>query len=111
MNDPVPVVLRWSPRLLGTLAALFIGAFALDAADDGIPTLLLHAAPALALLLAVALSWRREWIAGIVFIGLGTYYGVTMTRRWDWILAISGPLITAGALYLWSWARRRAARG
>lgn len=111
MSDPASTLLRWSPRLLGVLVALFIGAFALDATDEGLPALLLHAAPALALLLAVALAWRREWVGGIVFVALGVFYGATMTRRWDWILAISGPLIAVGLLFFWSWARRRAARG
>ena len=46
MSDSLPGVLRWSPRLLGIIAALFFGAFALDAADEGLPALLLHAARA-----------------------------------------------------------------
>jgi hypothetical protein len=96
-------LLLWSPRILGILVALFLGAFALDAAGEGIPAFLLHAAPALLLLAAVAVSWRWQWVGGAVFIALALFYTAIALRRVDWILIISGPLLVVGVLFIWSW--------
>jgi hypothetical protein len=96
-------LLLWSPRILGILVALFLGAFALDAVGEGISAFLLHAAPALLLLVVVAVSWRWEWVGGAVFITLALFYTAIALRRVDWILIISGPLIVVGVLFLWSW--------
>ena len=94
----------------GTELVLFIGSFALDAFShglsfvDALPGFLVHLIPAFVLLALVAVSWRWEWIGGVAFIGLAVVYAVTMaTGRLDWMLAISGPLLVVGALFLWSW--------
>jgi hypothetical protein len=95
-------LLIWSPRILGILVAVFIGAFALDAVDEGIVAFLIHLAPSILLLLVVAVAWRWEWIGAAAFIGLALLYGAN-APRWDWILVISGPLAAVGLLYLLSW--------
>ena len=107
-------LLLWSPRILGILASVFIGMFALDAFSPGksffeaLPDFLVHLTPAFVLLALVGASWRRAWIAGVAFIGLAVVYAVTMSKgRIDWMLVISGPLAIVGALYLWSWVHYR----
>ena len=111
-------LLRWVPRLLGILVSAFVGLFALDAFSAGKPftdavlDFLIHLLPALMLLTVVALSWRREWIGAVVFIGLAVLYSLTMARgHLDWMLLIGTPLLIVGALFLWSWLDQRVARG
>ncbi len=98
--------LLWSPRILGICNALFLALFAMDALAEGPLALLIHAAPALFLLLVVALAWRWAWIGGLVFIALALLYAATTLQRPDWILSISGPLLAVGILFLLSWRYR-----
>lgn len=110
MRD-MSLFLLWGPRVLGIAVGLFLALFALDAFEPGQPFLrnlagfAIHLMPSLLLLTVVALSWRREWIGGIVFLSLGVWYAVEVIGRGhlDWALGISGPLLVTGALYLWSW--------
>ena len=106
-------LLLWSPRILGIAVSLFLGLFALDAFERGKPVAVvltdfaMHLVPAAVVLAIVALSWRRPWIGGVAFVLLGAAYGPTVSFRLDWTLPISGPLLTAGALFLWSWRKQR----
>ncbi len=107
------LLLLWSPRILGIAVSLFLSLFALDAFERGKPVasvltdFALHLVPAAVVLAIVALSWRRPWIGGVAFVLLGAAYGPTVNFRLDWTLPISGPLLTAGVLFLWSWRRHR----
>ena len=93
--------------------SLFLSLFALDAFERGKPLVsvltdfAIHLIPAAVVLAIVALSWRRPWIGGVAFVVLGAAYGPTVNFRLDWTLPISGPLLTAGALFLWSWRRQQ----
>jgi hypothetical protein len=100
----------WAPRVLGVLTSLFIGLFALDAFGAGrpfaqaLPEFLVHLIPAIVLLAIVAVSFRRPWMGAGAFIALGLAYAATVPRgHLDWTIAISGPLLTVGCLFLWSW--------
>jgi hypothetical protein len=106
--------LLWSPRILGTLVSVFLGMFALDAFSPGkpilesVPGFFIHLIPALTVLGVVILSWQREWIGGLACIGLAIAYALSVgARHADWALAISGPLLVVGTLFLWSWQHRR----
>ena len=110
-------LLVWSPRILGILVSVYIGAFALDAFGENRPLpqaladFVVHVGPAVILLALVIASFRREWIGAVAFIGLAVLYAATLSRnRLDWILAISGPLAIVGALFLWSALRRGSVR-
>jgi CHASE2 domain-containing sensor protein len=106
-------LLLWSPRILGIAVSVFLSLFALDAFERGKPLasvltdFAMHLAPAAVILAIVALSWRRPWIGGVAFVLLGAAYGPAVSFRLDWTLPISGPLLTAGALFLLSWRRHR----
>ena len=101
------------PRILGILVSLFIGIFALDAFSQGAPFLealpdfLVHLIPSVVLLAVVGASWRSEWLAGLVFVGLALLYALMASGHVEWMLLISGPLMVVGALFLWSWRHRR----
>lgn len=94
---------------LGIAVSLFLALFALDAFTPGKPpgraltNLTIHLVPAGTVLGIVALSWRRAWIGGAAFILLAGAYALTVRFRPDWVLAISGPLLMVGVLFLWSW--------
>lgn len=106
-------VVRWAPRVLGIGVSLFVGAFALDAFSQGLPfaqalpDFLMHALPGIVLLAAVALAWHREWLGACAFIGAAALYAVMAPDRTDWILAIAGPLLLTGLLFLAGWVQRR----
>lgn len=115
MMNASPAGFAWVPRLLGVLTALFLGVFALDAFEAGrplvqsLPGFAIHLVPTLVLLLAVAVSWRRDWVGGVIFVALSLLYALKAAPRFDWILTVSGPLLFVGMLFFWSWSRRRAA--
>lgn len=102
-------VLRWTPRVLGTLMAAFLGLFALDAFSEGKPLVqalgdfVIHLLPAALVVAVVALAWRWEWVGALAFGGLAIAYAASVSGRVDWILVISGPLFVIGALYFGSW--------
>ena len=101
--------LLWMPRVLGILAGLFLGLFALDAFSEGrplaqaLPDFIIHLVPGAVLFAVVALSWRWPWVGAAAFLGLALAYAASNTSRPDWILTISGPLAIIGALFFWSW--------
>jgi hypothetical protein len=63
------------------------------------------------LLAIVVMFWRRPWLGGAGFILLGAAYAFAVGFRPDWVVAISGPLLAVGALFLWSWRATRPQRG
>lgn len=99
----------WSARILGIAVCVFLGVFALDAWEPGKPVarsvvdFLVHLLPSAMVLAIVALSWRRPWIGGVAFVVLAVAYAVMVGFRFDWVLAISGPLLIVGLLFLWTW--------
>jgi hypothetical protein len=107
------LVLLWCPRILGLAVAVFLGLFALDAFEPGKPVaraladFAIHLTFPAVVLGIVALSWRRAWIGGVAFIALAAAYALLVRSRPDWILVISGPLLTVGMLFLWSWRANR----
>jgi len=114
MKSPVKRVLFWTPRVLCILFAVFVSLFALDVFGEGygfwgtILALLIHLIPTGVILIVLAISWRWEWVGGILFIALGVVYLVTSWGRFHWsaYLVISGPLFLVGVLFLINWLYR-----
>ena len=106
-------LLLWAPRVLGILVCLFLSLFALDAFGAGktfmraLPDFLIHIAPMAVLLVVVALSWKWEWLGGVVFTALACGYAYLARHHAAWIPTIAGPLLVVGVLFLWSWVHRR----
>jgi hypothetical protein len=111
------VLLLWAPRLIGIAVCLFLSLFALDAFTGSKPALeaagefLVHVSPVLFLLVVVALSWRWEWVGGLVFTGIAVAYAYLARDHAAWIATISGPLLLVGLLFLVSWSQHRRLRG
>jgi hypothetical protein len=113
-GDPVPRWLYWTPRILGVLFAVFISLFALDALEGPygpgprLVALAVHLVPTALVVAALVVAWRQEGIGALLFLGLGAYYVAISWghSRWDAYLAVAGPLLVTGLLFLLGWLRR-----
>jgi len=115
MNKPIRQAIFWAPRILGILFAIFISIFALDVFGEGYSfwetalALVMHLIPTAVLVVILILSWRWEWIGGILFPALGILYLVFAGgQHWSAYVAIAGPLFLEGILFLLSWRYRAA---
>lgn len=113
MNERTKHILFWTPRVLAVLFAAFISIFAFDVFDGGynfwetILALLIHLIPTAVVLLVLALSWRWEWIGGIMYPVLGILYLIAFEgQHWSAYLLIAGPLFLIGALFWLNWLYR-----
>jgi len=114
MKRPVKRLLFWTPRILCILFAVFVSLFALDVFGEGyglwgtMLALLMHLIPTGVILIVLAISWRWEWVGGVLFITLGVLYLVMAWGRFHWstYLVISGPLFLVGVLFLINWLYR-----
>ena len=109
--------LLWLPRVLSVLFAGFISLFALDVFGAGyglwetIWALFVHLIPTWLILAAPAISWRWEWLGGVLFPLLGVLYIVTFRGfQWSVYLGMAGPLFVIGDLFLSSWLYRKSLR-
>ena len=107
-------LLFWTPRILGLLFAAFISLFAFDVFEGNhgfwqtTLALMMHLIPTAILIAVVAVSWRWEWVGGVLFPGLGIFYLVSFWGRFPWSVyaLISGPLFLLGVLFLMNWRQR-----
>ena len=76
-RTPVEQLLYWAPRVLCIVTAIFISLFALDVFNEGkgfwgrAVALLIHLIPTFLILVVLSVSWRREWIGGVLFPRVG----------------------------------------
>ena len=102
-------------RIISIAFALFISIFSLDVFSEnyGFPkivlALLIHLIPTFLVFLVLLLSWRREWIGGLVYIGLGILYIISGKGSMNWTanLLIDGPLFILGILFFIAWYQKR----
>ena len=112
MKGPVRRLLFWSPRVLCIAFALFVSLFALDVFNEGlglwktILALSIHLIPTAFIVVVLVLSWRWEWVGGILYIAAGTFYLIEARHHPDWVVVISGALFLVGALFLLNWLKR-----
>ena len=112
---PEQQLLYWSPRVLSIVFIAFTCIFALDVFGESrgfgetILALLMHLIPQFLMMGILILSWRREWIGGVVFILLAILYIVGMWGRFPLMtyVIISGPLALTGILFLLNWRYRK----
>jgi hypothetical protein len=99
----------WIARVLGIAVCVFFAVFAMDAWEPGksvarvVTDVLIHLLPSAVVLTIVVMSWRRPRIGGVAFVVLAVVYAALVGFRFGWVLAISGPLLIVGLLFLWSW--------
>ena len=102
-------IVLWAPRIIGLGLALFLSVFAFDAFTDPrgvlatIIALFMGLIPAMITLIAVAIGWKHEGIAAIIFVVGALFYAVSALEHPDWILIITGPLVLEASLFYLSW--------
>ncbi len=114
MSTLADKLVYWAPRVLSILFALFISLFALDVFSETrgfwetTGALLMHLIPTFFILIVLFVSWRREWIAAILYAALAVLYVVGMWGKFPLAtyLAIAGPLVLTAALFMLSWHQR-----
>jgi hypothetical protein len=119
MKPNLKRILFWTPRVLCLLFAAFISLFAFDVFGESrgfwqtVLALLMHLIPTAILLAVLAVSWRWEWVGGVLFPALGVFYLVTCWGRFHWsaYVVIAGPLFLVGALFLLNWRQRKTLQG
>lgn len=112
--SPLQKLLYWTPRTFCIVFILFSSLFALDVFGESqsvwqtILALLMHLIPTFILITILVVTWRREWIGGILFILLGILYVVMYWGRFPLMTysLISGPLVIIGILFLLNWKYR-----
>jgi hypothetical protein len=114
MNTSIKRALFWTPRILCILFAMFLSLFASDVFGEGLSfwetilALLIHLVPVYIVIIILVIAWRWEWVGAILFTALAVLYVVWAWGRFDWsaYLAISGPLVLVGVLFLFNWIYR-----
>ena len=113
-------LLYWAPRATCITCAVFISMFAMDVFGEGrdlwgtVVALSMHLIPTFIILLVLVISWRREWIGGVLFIAAAVAYVWSIWEaRFFWSAGplIAGPLLITGILFLLNWFHRAALRG
>lgn len=78
--------LRWSPRVIAIVYAVFISLFSLDAWGTGagfweeLAAFIVHLMPTYFVLAALVIAWHRPRVGGVLFIILATVFGVVFGR-------------------------------
>ncbi|RPH93510.1 hypothetical protein EHM69_10105 [candidate division KSB1 bacterium] len=115
MNAAAKRWLFWTPRIICMLFAAFISLFAFDVFDGShgfwemILGFLIHLLPTTFLVVLILIvSWRREWIGGLLFNFLAVFFIVMSWGKLPWygFAAMSGPLFIVGILFLLNWRYR-----
>jgi hypothetical protein len=107
-------LLYWAPRTFCIVFTIFTSLFALDVFEESkgiwetISALLMHLIPTFILIAILIVTWRREWIGGILFIMLGILYIVMYWGKFPLMTysIITGPLVIIGILFLLNWKYR-----
>lgn len=111
-------LLYWIPRVLCIVFILFTSLFAFDVFNESkgigkiILDLFMHLIPTFVLTIVLVLTWKREWIGGILFISFGFLYIINMWGRFPLAtyILIAGPLFIIGILFLLNWKYREVLR-
>ena len=99
---------RLIPKILSVVLVFFLGLFALDAFDSGLPlsrqiiAFAIHLIPSLFLAVIAALAWRMPRLGGWLYIASAAFYVFTAWGKvvWTAFAVISGPLAITGLLFI-----------
>ena len=94
-------------RILSVLYAVFISIFSFDVFEEKysfwkmILALFMHLIPTCLLLIIFWISFKKEWIAGLLYLIIGISYIFLAWGKFYWSVyfMIAGPLITIGILF------------
>lgn len=111
MTKRMKQIIYWAPRILCILFAIFISIFSLDVFNAGynfwqtVLAFTMHNIPTAVIIIALIISWQREWIGGALFTALGFLYIIIEWGKFniDAYLLIAGPLLLIGILFFVNW--------
>lgn len=114
MNKSFKNTIFWTPRILGILFILFVSLFALDIFEMKLSTwetfvgLFVHLLPSIAMILALVLAWRWEWIGAAFFFVVGAWFLYISTPGdvMYYIVFNGVPLVIAVCFFL-GWIYRK----
>lgn len=104
----LPDLIRWVPRILCILFAVFISLFSFDVFGEqagflkALSAFLIHNIPTLLIFTILLFSWKRSWIGGISFIILGIIYLIWFSGNTKYLFFYL-PLFTIDTLFLSDW--------
>lgn len=111
-------IFYWAPRIATILFAMFISLFSFDVFEEcyslfeTILAFFIHLIPVFIVLFILIVSWKREWIGGILYITLAFIYIFVSLGKFNfsvfWIIPF--PLIIVGILFLVGWFKRKELR-
>ena len=70
-------IIHWAPRIICMIAILLISMFAFDAFEERLPiwqqltSFFIHLIPTYFLITLLIITWKREFIGGIIFLLVG----------------------------------------
>lgn len=111
MNKSSKHLLFWSPRVLCILFALFISIFAFDVFDETRSfwntaiALVIHLVPTIIIVVALIVSWKWEWIGGILYLVFALVYVASTWGRFPVFVyfIMSGPMVIISVLFFLNW--------
>lgn len=113
-------ILYWAPRILSILFIFYLTLFSLDVFQPGMSAkqialgLLMHNVPSIIMIILLVIAWKKEIVGvatyfgvGLLYIGYVTFGVVNSKLQWylaiTWIMAIAGPALIIGTLFLINW--------
>jgi hypothetical protein len=101
-------IIYYIPRALGIIFIVFMSLFSLDVFGETGPWymilagFLMHLIPVMLLLVILLYAWRREFVGGIIFIGLAIIFTIFFNtyRQWQTFIMISFPVFLTGFLFI-----------
>ena len=111
MKKKISKLVYWTPRILSIIFIFFLALMSLDVFSpelsfwESVVGLFMHNIPVFILLIALLISWKYEWVGGLVFILAGLLYIVVLMRNsfeWymlSWAIQIAGIAFFIGILF------------
>ena len=92
-------MMRKLTRILSIVFILFISMFALDVfgEEQWFLALLIHLIPSFILMVVTIVSWKREFLGGILWLILGISFMIMSLESW----IVYVPAMVIGGLNLW----------
>ncbi len=114
VNPRLRRIIRWAPRAAAVLIILFMGLFSLDVFVEGAKPaevavgLLMHNLPSLALIVLLALAWKRPKLGFWAFLGAAALFVLFFVRSFyalSNVVIFVLPLVMIALLFYadWKW--------
>jgi len=111
INPRLARLIYWSPRIAGILIIFFVSLFALDVFEAGLSIwemlggFAMHMLPSIAMMVALAVAWRREWLGFWLFLAVAAFFLVKFGSPGNVVLFV-GPLFVIALLFGVNWRWR-----